>query len=128
MGQLTENQRATMEKLFKENNLNNDDVFTHRHYVIIARSGIEKIQLNNNIDVEYKEVVVQPDFVVIKAKATVGDKIVETYGEAHKTNCQNSYFVAMAEKRALSRAVLKSMNYYSLGIFGEDEADDFKRR
>jgi hypothetical protein len=128
MGKLTDNQRKTMTKLFESNGLNEDDVFTHRHYVIIARSGIEKIQFKNNIDVSYSEVVVQPDFVVIKATAKVGDKVVETYGEAHKSNCQNSYFVAMAEKRALSRATLKSMNLYQLGVFGEDEADDFKRR
>ena len=33
----------------------------------------------------------------------------------------------MAEKRALSRAVLKVTGFYELGVFGEDESDDFKR-
>ena len=38
-----------------------------------------------------------------------------------------AYPVAMAEKRAMSRAVLKLTGFYELGHFGEDEADDFKR-
>lgn len=127
MPQLTDNQKATMRKLFDENGLNEDDVFTHKHYVIISRSGIEKIQFNNNIDIRYETVVVEPKFVVIKTYATFNDKTIETFGEAHTDNCQNSYFVAMAEKRGLSRAVLKCMNLYQMGVFGEDEADAFKR-
>jgi hypothetical protein len=33
----------------------------------------------------------------------------------------------MAEKRALSRAVLKLTGFYELGVFGEDESEDFKK-
>ena len=33
----------------------------------------------------------------------------------------------MAEKRSLSRIVLKLSGMYELGVFGEDESDDFKR-
>lgn len=36
------------------------------------------------------------------------------------------YIAAMAEKRALSRGVLQLAGLYKLGVFGEDEADDFK--
>ena len=39
-----------------------------------------------------------------------------------------SYPVAMAEKRALSRVVLKAAGFYALGVYGEDEAEDFKDR
>jgi hypothetical protein len=35
----------------------------------------------------------------------------------------------MAEKRALeSRVVLKLSGLYEVGVFGEDESDDFKRK
>ena len=57
-------------------NLTKDDVFKHQHYIIITRSGIEKIQ---------------------------------------------------AEKRAMSRVVLKLTGFYELGVFGEDESDEFKK-
>lgn len=43
-------------------------------------------------------------------------------------NCTNSYIMEMAEKRAMSRAVLKLTGFYELGVFGEDESDDFKRK
>lgn len=36
------------------------------------------------------------------------------------------YLAAMAEKRALSRGVLQLAGLYKHGVFGEDEADDFK--
>ena len=36
-------------------------------------------------------------------------------------------FMEMAEKRAMSRAVLKLTGFYELGVFGEDEAEDFKK-
>jgi len=35
--------------------------------------------------------------------------------------------VEIAEKRALSRAVLKICGAYRYGVFGEDESDDFKK-
>jgi len=34
----------------------------------------------------------------------------------------------MAEKRAMSRIVLKVCGFYELGVFGEDESEDFKRK
>ena len=32
------------------------------------------------------------------------------------------------EKRAMSRAVLKLTGFYELGVFGEDESEDFKKK
>ena len=69
-------------------------------------------------------VKMERDFVVIKAFATKGkDNLqwVETYGEAGPENCRNAYYVATAEKRAMSRAVLKLMGLYMHSVLGEDE-------
>jgi hypothetical protein len=46
---------------------------------------------------------------------------VETYGEVNKSNNRNNYPIAMAEKRALSRAVLKLAGFGN--VYGEDEID-----
>ena len=35
-------------------------------------------------------------------------------------NCNSWYVMEMAEKRALSRSVLKLTGFYELGVFGED--------
>ena len=67
----------------------------------------------------------QRDFVVIKAIGyREGDndtRTVETFGSASHDNCMSKHLVEMAEKRALSRAVLKLTNMYEHGVFGEDE-------
>ena len=116
-------------ELYKKYGLTEDDYFkSPQGWVIITRSGIDAIQSKAKIKINFEEVVIERDFAVIKAKATYGDNYIETYGEADKkTNCKNSYVVAMAEKRSMSRAVLKLTGFYELGVFGEDEADNFKR-
>ena len=50
-------------------------------------------------------------------------------GEGYKDGNTNSWYVMeMAEKRAMSRAVLKLTGFYELGVFSEDESEDFKRK
>lgn len=118
-----------LRELFKKYELTNDDYFkSPQGWTIITRSGIDKIQATANIKIKYETVTVSPKFVVIKALAEYGTAEIETYGEADRdSNCRQTYPVAMAEKRAMSRAVLKLTGFYSAGVFGEDESDDFKR-
>lgn len=124
MSNLTKSDKVRMRRIFEENGLSMDDVFQHRHFVIIKRTGIEKIQAVNNIEVEFSEIVMDRDFVVLKATAWMDNRNVrvETYGEAGPENCKNSYYVMTAEKRALSRAVLKVIGLYSeSNVYSEDE-------
>ena len=122
-----------LRELFVENGLVKDEdtfdlKFGSRKTTIITRSGIEKIQYHNNIQVNYYvESIVPPDFVVIKAIAKKDGVVMESYGEASSKNTKQAYPVAMAEKRALSRVILKITGFYKYGVFGEDESDDFKR-
>ena len=122
-----------LRELFVENGLVKDEdtfdlKFGSRTTTIITRSGIEKIQYHNNIQVNYLvESIVPPDFVVIKAIAKKDSVVMESYGEASSKNTKQAYPVAMAEKRALSRVILKITGFYKYGVFGEDESDDFKR-
>ena len=125
-------------ELVKSNGLDIDeDIFRltlgGKQVAIITRAGIEKIQYHNNIEVRYYvESIVPPEsalataFVVVKAVAKKGDVRVESFGEASANNTKQSYPVAMAEKRALARVVLKISGAYKYGVFGEDESDDFK--
>jgi len=119
-----------LNELYKANGLTADDVFKHKFYTIISRSGIDKIQANNNIVIHYDLLFNSGDnkCIIMKATATSGDQTIQTFGEASPQNNSNGYPVAMAEKRAMSRAVLKLTGFYELGHFGEDEAEDFKRK
>lgn len=113
--------------LFKKCNLTTEDVHKHKFYTIITRSGIEKVQAAYDIDVNYEIVNLSDDHkhCLIKAIGTMGESRTETFGECAPGNNSNAYPVAMAEKRALSRIVLKLAGLYSQGVFGEDEAPAF---
>ncbi|NQY42964.1 MAG: hypothetical protein HRT87_06465 [Legionellales bacterium] len=123
--------RERLTELYKKYNLTKDDVFKHKHYLIITRSGIEKIQAIEQINVSFEVIKCEPDFAVFKA-INMKTKL-ETFGSAKygdfKTGNTNSWYIAeMAEKRSLSRLVLKQTGFYELGVFGEDESEDFKRQ
>jgi hypothetical protein len=113
--------------------LQKDDVFKHQHYLIITRSGIEKIAAIENIGLQYEVIKCEPNFAVVKCRANNEQISIETFGsalkgESYKDGTTNSWYVMeMAEKRSMSRAVLKLTGFYELGVFGEDESDEFKK-
>ena len=124
-----------MNGLVKDNDLiPSEDLFElkrgNKSIWIIKRQGIEKIQYNNDIDIRFEWVRMEKDYAVLKGIGTKGDLVVESYGESTSENTkQNPPFLsAMAEKRAFSRVVLKVVGAYKFGVFGEDEADDFKEK
>jgi hypothetical protein len=122
--------RERITELYKKYELTKEDVFKHQHYLIITRSGIEKIQAIEKIDVNYDVIKCETNFAAVKA---YNDKL-QTFGSAIKGesfkdgNTNSWYVLEMAEKRALSRLVLKQTGFYELGVFGEDESEDFKRK
>ena len=128
-----ETKQDILNRLFVENNLTDEDVFSHQHYKIITRGGVNKIEANLNISIQFEVIRCEPPFAVVKAKAKMGNKEIETFGSALKGNTfkdgnTNSWYVMeMAEKRAMSRAVLKLAGFYELGVFGEDESESFNR-
>tara|TARA_R110002051_G_scaffold128025_1_gene201665 strand:+ start:230 stop:625 length:396 start_codon:yes stop_codon:yes gene_type:complete len=114
--------------------LTKDDVFKHQHYIIITRSGIEKIAALEDINLQFDVIKCESNFAAVKCRATNSEVVIETFGSALKGdgykdgNCNTWYVLEMAEKRAMSRGVLKLTGFYELGgVFGEDEAEDFKK-
>jgi len=128
--------REFLNELVKDNDLiKEEDLFElkfgSRSVWIIRREGIEKIQYNNDIQVKFEDIVTECDFAVVKATASKDNwnGSIETYGSAWLgKNSTNNYMAEMAEKRALSRAVLKISGAYKHGVYGEDESDDFKQK
>tara|TARA_R100000654_G_scaffold13962_1_gene30207 strand:- start:1918 stop:2301 length:384 start_codon:yes stop_codon:yes gene_type:complete len=113
--------------------LTKDDVFKHQHYIIITRSGIEKIQAIENIHITYNVIKCETNFAAVQAIAIKNENTIQTFGSALKGdtfkdgNTNSWYVMEMAEKRAMSRAVLKLTGFYELGVFGEDESEEFKK-
>ena len=126
--------RELLKQKYEKYELTADDVFKHQHYIIITRSGIEKIQAIEGIEINYEVIKCEKDFCVVKAHAKKDETetFIQTFGSAlkgdFKSGTTNSWYVMeMAEKRAMSRAVLKLTGFYELGVFGEDESEDFKK-
>ena len=123
-----------LKELYQKYSLTKDDVFKHQHYIIITRSGVDKIQATEQMNVHYDVIKCESNFAVVKASASKGDASIQTFGsalkgEGYKDGNTNSWYVMeMAEKRAMSRAVLKLTGFYELGVFSEDESEDFKRK
>lgn len=126
MKKLNKSQRDHLNALFIENGLAEGDTFISSQFAIITRTGIEKIQAKHGVDVRFEIVSDNPGFVVVKALATVErdgqSYAIETFGEASPQNNRTKFPFAMAEKRALARAVLKIVGLYShAGVISEDE-------
>lgn len=135
------NRKDLLNGLYKKFDLTDDDVFKSAEYTIIKRCGIEKIQNGANIDITYDLVYASDNNIIIKATGSapvapvIGKSLatgkIETFGEASYVNYKQKasepyYPAAMAEKRALSRCVLKIAGFYELEVFGEDELPEQK--
>ena len=128
-----ETRKDALRRLFLENNLVEEDVYKDkRGFVIITRTGIDKIVSKQGITVVYEVIKLDADMVVIRAAAQLKTKNKEvrnmmSFGEASDANLMGGgkkFPVAMAEKRAMSRVVLKIAGFYEQGVFGQDEIVD----
>ena len=117
--------------LFYDGNPDNkdNDIFKHKHYKIITRSGIEKIQKAAGIEISYKLAGCSDTFAIVHATgrrfnddgSEMDGSPLETFGSANLENSPNSYYAEVAEKRAMSRIVLKLAGMYEYGVMGQDE-------
>src|SRR5690348_12477258 len=64
--------------------------------------------------------------VAICVFGKLGDRQEWTIGEASPKNCKNSYYYAMAEKRAKDRCILKLLATHG-ALYSEAEADEFEQ-
>ena len=120
--------RNELTKIYKDYNLSEKDIYKDkRGFVIITRSGVESIQLQKNIQVEFEVICCSLENVVIKASSYLQDqdgewlKQMETFGSASKDNCRQSFKVEIAEKRALARVIIKTIGLFN--TYGKDELD-----
>ena len=131
---VVETRTEALRRLYKENGLTAEDVFKDpRGFVIITRTGIDKISAKNSITIGYEVISmdIEKGICVLKAAGTmkVGglDRNVMSFGEASPSNLNGGgkkFPVSMAEKRAMSRVVLKLTGFYEQGVFGQDEIVD----
>tara|TARA_Y100001937_G_C7028860_1_gene289115 strand:- start:67 stop:462 length:396 start_codon:yes stop_codon:yes gene_type:complete len=99
-----------------------------RNTWILSNQAVQRIAAYNKILVTYTQPAEVLGNIYVKATAenTITGLKVETFGESSSKNTQANYPLAMAEKRAHDRAVLKCVDVYS-DFYSEQEADEFKQ-
>ena len=55
--------KEKLTELYKKYNLTADDVYKHQHYIIITRSGIDKIQAIEKLFIDYEVINCEKDFL-----------------------------------------------------------------
>ena len=139
--------RTRLAELAKAYNLGREDFFQVHNTVIVTRTGVEKIANSAGIELRYELIHLNQDAhasgnnkytttentcAAVKCIATMVSpdgvtKTAESFGESAPYNTKAPYPLAMAEKRAKARAILQLTEFYSEGVYSEDESDDFKR-
>ena len=107
------NTEKIKEMFYKYKLVKDTDVFKHQHFVILTRSGIEKVQAQEEIKVKFEVVKCETNFAGVKAIATKGDNTIETYGSALKGegfkdgNCNTWYVLVNGRKKSISTKYFK---------------------
>jgi len=135
--------REKLKDIYKKYNLEEEDIFIlkfgNSQKPIITRSGIEKIKNKleaqitykiENLSTDHKCCVILATGALFEGAATSGQAprpklMVQSFGEVSPANNTQKYPIAIAEKRAMGRVVLKLANLY--GFYSEDEAEEFKK-
>ena len=118
--------KKELAKIYKDYILTKEDIYQDRRgFIILCRSGVEKIQLEKNIQVEFEVICCSLENVVIKSSSYLQDqdgewlKQMETFGSASKNNCKQHFLVEIAEKRSLARVIIKTLGMSN--TYGEEE-------
>ena len=111
------------------------DVWKCHDNWILTHDACTKIALIENIKLSRLEPIYQSEtscrFLVTMVKEDKDGNVINSVtsiGEADNRNSKNNYYGSMAEKRGISRGVLKLINAYQYGVYSEVEADDLKKQ
>lgn len=121
--------KAVMEFMEKFG-VESDEIWeVHGSTWVVKHKALERIAVEAGIQWDKPEVITcdpEKKLVVICVYGKLGEKTAWSFGEAAPSNNKNAYPVAMAEKRAKDRVILKLLASHG-DIYSEEEADDFKR-
>jgi len=116
-----------VKNILNELKFNPDDCLWNKHNAVCMKHKyIEIAGQNKGVIIESLDEIEKNSkegVVAIKCTASLGKAKVITYGEATPKNNKNGYPYAMAEKRAVDRAILKLIGIHGF-VYSDDEVDD----
>jgi hypothetical protein len=95
----------------------------------IKHKALERVALAENIKFDQPQILsinLADKTIAMCVTGRQGERTEWTTGEAAPYNNKNGYPVAMAEKRARDRVILKLLQAHG-ALYSEDEADEFKQ-
>lgn len=126
MGKPSKQILAFMEKFGVES----DEIWeVHGSTWVIKHKALERVAVEQKIVWDKPELKVcdmAGGMAAILVSGRMGDHTEYSFGEAAPKNNKNAYPIAMAEKRAKDRVILKLLSAHGT-LYSEDEADDFKQ-
>jgi hypothetical protein len=95
---------------------------------VVKHKALERVAAEQGITFDRPELSLcdlTQGFVVVLVSGKLKERVEFSFGEASPKNNKNSYPVAMAEKRAKDRVILKLLAAHG-DLYSEEEADDFR--
>lgn len=96
---------------------------------VVMHKALERIAIEQGIQFDHVEVITCDPLnkvAVMCVYGSHGDRKTFSFGEASPANNKNAYPVAMSEKRAKDRVILKLLAAHG-GLYSESEADEFSQ-
>lgn len=96
---------------------------------VVKHKALERVAAEQGVIWERPELKVcdmEKGMVVVLISGKLNERVEYSFGEASPKNNKNSYPIAMAEKRAKDRVILKLLAAHG-DLYSEEEADDFKQ-
>src|SRR5689334_20987979 len=115
---------AFMEKY----SVDSDEIWeVHGSTWVVKHKALERVAAEQGIQWDKPELKVcdmAQGLVAILISGRLADRVEYSFGEASPKNNKNSYPLAMAEKRAKDRVILKLLATHG-SLYSEAEADEF---
>ena len=110
--------------------IDSDEIWeVHGTTWVVKHKALERVAAEQGVIWERPELKVcdmAAGMVAVLISGRLGDHVEYSFGEASPKNNKNAYPIAMAEKRAKDRVILKLLASHG-DLYSEEEADDFKR-
>ncbi len=120
--------KAVMEFMAKYG-IESDEIWeVHGSTWVVKHKALERVAAEVGIDWDKPELKVcdmAGGLCAVLISGRLGERVEYSFGEASPKNNKNSYPIAMAEKRAKDRVILKLLVTHG-ALYSESEADEFR--